>query len=312
MEKELKDEIITAVNDFMAKNNMKPAEFADRAKVSQSYFNYAYRGKYVYQTTEIPDVLFKRVAKACNFKLDDTYWSHVNTDQYLDVISKLDEAFNYKYLNTIIGGTGTGKSYAVERYRSKRPSQTIVVTVNITDDVYSIIEDIARQFKVKYKTKRISLRKLSDAIINKAKGDTKYLIIIDEAENTKAAGIKAFKALYDLLVKPGYCAMALVGTPSLLDNIARYQKYGQDGMEQFCRRMNAGVTHLEPMDITSDFNKFMDAANITEPGLKQLLSRQCKNYGELHDYLERAIRIADEEGVPLTEEFYRGIYNITA
>lgn len=310
MEKELKDEIIQAVNDYMAANEMKPAEFARKAKVNESYFNYAYRGKYTYQTTELSDSFFRELAVACEYKLDDIYWSHINTDQYMTIIAKADEAFKYKYINTIIGSTGLGKSYAVERYRSKRPSQTIVVTVNITDNIYSIIEDIATKFKIKYKTKKISLRKLADAIISKMNKNSKYLIIIDEVENTKAAGIKAFKALYDLLVKPGHCGMVLAGTPEFLANLERFRRYGQEGMEQFYRRIIAGITYLDPIEKGGDFDKFMTSAGITERSFKELLFRQCKNYGVLHDYLERAIRIADEEGIQLTEKLFREIYNI--
>lgn len=49
---------------------------------------------------------------------------------------------------------------------------------------------------------------------------------------------------------------------------------------------------------------------IKDEELRQLLSRIADNYGELHDYLERAMREADEQGEPLTVELFKEMYNI--
>ena len=51
-------------------------------------------------------------------------------------------------------------------------------------------------------------------------------------------------------------------------------------------------------------------AQIKDEELRQLLSRIADNYGELHDYMERAVREAEELGEPLNVEIFREMYNI--
>lgn len=311
MEKELKDNIVQAVNAFMSDNGMKASEFARKADVNESYFSYVSRGIYIYQNTEIKDAFFRKIAQACNFAIEPTYWRHVATDQFKDIIYKFDEAHKHKYLNLIIGETGAGKSYAVERYCQIHPLDTLVVTINNNDDIYSILDVLAKQLRIPLAVKRsLWIRNIADAIKRKSQEGITYLMIIDEAENSRVPSIKAYKAFFDLVVKPGYCGMAITGTPGLLTIIDRFERYGQEGMSQFKRRVKAGLTILNKIDKKQEFEKFMDAAKIEDKGLRKLLIRQCANYGELHDYLERAIRIADEEERPLNEELFREIYDI--
>lgn len=44
--------------------------------------------------------------------------------------------------------------------------------------------------------------------------------------------------------------------------------------------------------------------------LRILLRGLCGNYGELHDFLEPALREAAEDGVPLTDQYFRVKYKI--
>lgn len=311
MENTLKDQIINAVNEFMAEHNMKPAEFARRAGVNESYFNYAYRGKYLYQNTELKDSFFRKLAVAAGFKTQNNALKHINTNQYVEIISKIDEAHHNNYLNTIIGKTGCGKSYSVERYASLNPLDTIVVTINSTDDSQSIMQEIADKLSIElpfHRSRR--LRRLVDQIIKLTQEGRKPVIILDEAENTKLTGLRVYKALYDLLVATEYCGLALIATPELLNTLDKAIAKGAHGMSQLKRRILAGLTILEEVK-TNDFDEFFDQANITDVALRQLLKRQCENYGVLHDYVARAIRIADEESSPLTKELFCEIYNIT-
>lgn len=312
MDKLLKDKIVEAVNSFMSEHDLKPAEFARKADVNESYFNYVYRGKYTYQNTEVKDAFFRKIAAAASFDVEPTYWSHINTNQYDEIIYKLIEAHKYKYLNTIIGSTGAGKSYAVERYRKLHPLDTIVITVNNGDGVKSLLFELAAAIDLELPHHPgYHLRAIARKLKQIYEQGRVLLIIIDEAENTKTPCIKAYKAIYDLAVKLGYCGMAIVGTDEFLVNLDRYaSRRGQQGVVQFKRRILAGITHLPAINTKEEFAKFLDAASIEDNSLRQLLQRQCGNYGVLHDYLERAIRIADEESEPLTEEFFRRIYNI--
>lgn len=310
MNNEEKDQIISAVNVFMTENNLKPAEFARRAGVNESYFNYAYRGKYTYQNTEIKDSFFRKLASAAGLKASINAIKHINTSQYVEIISKIDEAHQNGYLNTIIGNTGCGKTYSVKRYVALHPLDAVVVTINSNDNSLSVLQEIADKMGITlplHRSKR--LRRLVKEIIKLTQEGRKPIIILDEAENTKLPGIKTYKALYDLLVEPKYCGMVLVGTPELTDALNKAIARGVQGMQQFKRRIVAGLTTLPDVK-KNDFNDFFEQNQITDVALQQLLKRQCDNYGVLHDYVERAIRIADEEDVPLTKELFCEIYNI--
>lgn len=311
MEKELKDQIISAVNTFMTEHNLKPAEFARMADVNESYFNYAYRGKYIYQNTELKDSFFRKLAAAAGYNIENSYWKHVNTDQYIEIMSKISEAHKSTYLNTIIGSTGCGKTYSVKRYLSLHPLDTIVITINANDNSQSVMQEIADKMGITLPLHRSRrLRRLVDEIIKRTQEGRKPIIILDESENTKLPGIRIYKALYDLLVEPKHCGMALIGTPELIEVLNKAIDKGIHGMKQFKRRIVAGLTMLPEVE-KSDFNNFFEQNNITDSALQQILKRYCDNYGVLHDYVERAVRIADEEGVALTKELFCEIYNIT-
>ena len=77
-------------------------------------------------------------------------------------------------------------------------------------------------------------------------------------------------------------------------------------MAQLILRLKAGQVALAPIDRRC--TEFM--GQIKDESLRQLLSRLADNYGELHDYLERAIREAEELNEPLSVDLFRAIYNI--
>ncbi len=131
------------------------------------------------------------------------------------------------------------------------------------------------------------------------------LVIIDEAENLRLPVIQVLKGLYDHIV--GYSSIVMIGTSQLTDALQRMRIKNKNGAPQFYRRIKAGIRVI-PAE--KDFKAFYKKFNIDDKELCSLLNELCENYGELHDYLEPAIRAADEKGKPLTEQFFRIMYNL--
>lgn len=129
-------------------------------------------------------------------------------------------------------------------------------------------------------------------------------IILDEAENLKLPVIKSLKAIYDFC--NGYASITLIGTQQLIDDLIKMKKKNRGGVPQFYRRIKASIRNVST---AFDFTPFFEKHNVEKP-LRRLLVDLCENYGELHDYLEPALREADERDEPLTEELFRLIYNL--
>ena len=135
-------------------------------------------------------------------------------------------------------------------------------------------------------------------------------VIIDEAENLTHGMIGLCKGIYDAINE--YASLILIGTPELivkLDTMERYS-YKYAGIPQFRRRFKAGTVHLTPIDRTKHYDAFL--ADVPDAELRTLLRGLCDNYGELHDFLEPALRNADKDGVALTDKYFRIMYKIGA
>lgn len=305
MQDTLKDSIMGAVKAYMATNGMNGADFARRAGVNKSYFNVAYNGKYTFQSTTIPDSFFHKVAQAAAYSIRLTYFPHRDTPQYIDATNALYEARDKVEPHMIIGETGCGKTYAVDRFCEQNPVGVFRVTVNDYDTIRDILEEIAKSIGLQTTARRGALlRQVCRALKELAASGLKVILIIDEAENTKVPGLKAYKALYDLL--KGFASLVLAGTPDLLKKLEMLKRKGVEGMPQFIRRFKAKTTLLESVNRSfPDFNGI-----VSDAGVWRLATSMCDNYGELHDYLEPAIREAQENNEELNEAFFRELYNL--
>lgn len=306
MKDTLKRSIIEAAEAYRADKGMDQKAFSKFARVNYSYYNAARSGKFVYGKTVIDDAFFRTIARAIGFQLETVYWPHRDTAQYVDVMTALHYSREKVEPRMIIGETGCGKTYAIDRFCEKNPVGVYRVTVNDYDTIRDILEEIIKALGVKIEARRGALlRGVCAALREQAIGGRKVMLIIDEAENTKVPGLKAYKALYDLL--KDFAALVLVGTPELPEKLESLRRKGVAGMPQFIRRFKAKTTRLEA--VNRSFPDFRDT--VSDDGIWRLASRLCDNYGELHDYLEPALREAQENGEELTEESFREMYNLS-
>lgn len=307
MQTALKQSIIRAAEGYRAEKGLDQKTFAKLAGVSYSYYNVARGGRFAYGTTVIDDGFFRSIARAIGYPLERVYWPHRDTPQFVDMTAALYEARNTVEARMILGETGCGKTYAIDRFCEQNPAGVYRVTVNDYDTIRDIFDEIARAAGIKTTARRGALlREVCGVLREQAAKGLRVMLIVDEAENTKVAGLKAYKALYDLL--RGCVSLVLVGTPELAERLDRLRKRGVPGMPQFIRRFKARTTRLEAVDTA--FREFRDT--VADAGLWRLAARLCENYGELRDYLEPALREAHENGEELTEAAFREMYNLPA
>ena len=81
----------------------------------------------------------------------------------------------------------------------------------------------------------------------------------------------------------------------------------QQGGPQFWRRFKAGIVYVRG---SLKGKEIFLGKYVNDGRLRARLREMCDNYGELHDYLEPALREADKQGKPLTDELFCLIYDI--
>lgn len=311
MEKATKDVIIEAAKLYMSKNNMQGADFARWAKINKSYWSNASNGNYTYKSSRdktviIGDRFFNTIASAIDLDMGDIYWDHQDTPQYVISYTTMASVKKYGKIRTIIGATGAGKTYSKGRFMLENPENTYAITVSAIHKIADIIHDICEALDLKIeKGDCRNLRNIREALKTMHLKGLKPMLIVDEVENMKIPAIGLFKMIYDAIIE--YTGVVFIGTPQFVEKLLKLEARGKDGVPQFVRRIEAGITHLP--DIDRRFDEFM--ADIEDDGLREILRGRCRNYGVLHDYLEPARREAAAEGVPLTAEFMQLISNLT-
>ncbi len=302
-----KQSIMQAAEAYREEKGLDQKAFAKLAGVNYSYYNVARGGSFSFGKTVLGDAFFRKIARAIGYQLETVYWPHRDTAQFVDITTALYEAREAVEARMILGETGCGKTYAIDRFCEQNPVGVYRVTVNDYDTIHDILREIAKSLEIKTSARRGALlREVCGVMREQAARGQKVMLIIDEAENTKIPGIKAYKALYDLL--RDFASLVLVGTPELAKRLDMLRRKEVLGMPQFIRRFKAKTTRLEA--VNTAFKDFRDA--VADSGVWRLVSRLCENYGELHDYLEPALREAQENGEELTEATFREMYNLPA
>ena len=200
---------------------------------------------------------------------------------------------------------GCGKTTAIDQYCKANPTNTFRVTINAEDGIRDILEEIGRLLDLNLPMQKgARLRLIGSEFRRRALCGERNMLILDEGENTKLPGIRAYKAIYDMI--KGYAAFAIAGTADLLKLLDRLDLRGINGVPQFKSRMKANTIILPPID--REFKNFM--YKVKDENLRKILVELCTDYRELNDYLEPAIIAAHKDGVALTDDYFRTMYGI--
>lgn len=249
------------------------------------------------------------------------FWHVEPTIQFLEIIRTLEVCKKKGTTSLLIAPTGNCKTFSIDKFCEKNPEHTYRITINNLYKLRDLISELAEMTGVNEVrvTKNIGKgHKLTmDSIVKqlrniKADGG-KPIIIIDEGENMELALLKVMKGLYDRL--KDHCAIVLIGTHRLLGRMLNINERGgsmrqREALPELYRRFKAYHKTITPIDKKRDFKPFFSKYIPGEKALQTLLIDLCENYGELHDYLVPALEEADAEGKPLTEDYFRTIYNL--
>lgn len=309
MNKADKQQIVEAMSSYMNQHGLSQNKFASLSGVNVSYISSMTQGRFENhpagdQEIVIPDKWFLKIADYIGFKIQKDYWPVITTEQLAQMMMAMDDSRSSGRTKLLIGQSGSGKTYAIDAFCKLHPADAIKITVSSLHTINDIIDDILDALHLEIKgSKAKRIRAIAKQVISMRRDGLKPILIIDEGENMKLPALSMIKALYDALEK--YCPIVLVGTDQLLEKIEKMKRKNKEGIPQFFRRFRAGISSLHPID--KSFNAFIATL---DKGLQRLLRDLCDNYGELHDYLEPAIREADIAGKQLTEEFFRALYNL--
>lgn len=310
MELEIKNEIVAAANAYTVEKGISNAELSKLSQVNDSYLSHMLRNIYTMDVsgkpTEIHEKWFKKLANAVGYELETLRWNTVPTPQFVEIIHALENAKEHHICGMLIGQTGCGKTYAINKFKQNKPSHTYVITASDMHKLTDILDDLQKVMGITGKWRMKNKVELIAVHVRKwAASGEDVQIIIDEAENLKISVIRMLKALYDLIAE--HCSIILIGTPELTKKLERMKKNEREGIEQFCRRFKVGTRELTP--INKEYNTMIDKY-VTDPGLKRLLFQVSNNYGELHDWLWPVMRQAEQEKRKLTEEYFRLYHNM--
>ena len=264
-------------------------------------------GKFVFNNTVIKDLYFNRIAKFIGYELDNKYWRAFETEQYLDIENDFIEAKSGSTTKSIIGATGSGKTYAIQKMRDKYPMGSFIITCANDFNLRDFIRYIAIEIGVPV-SDEMSQSRIRRAIETKlkflAECNVKPILVFDEAENLKLAAWGRIKALYDSL--KGQCAFMVLGTPNWHRKIKNMNDTEKGIAPQIYSRFLAGskTKFLGEID-SSEISNICKEIGVNN---QYVINRICKtvtNYRDLNDTLLSLQRAAEIQGCEIDLDLYK-------
>ncbi|RQO37922.1 hypothetical protein DBR39_13620 [Chryseobacterium sp. KBW03] len=309
MNNTIKNNIISALNQWLINNEYTAADFSAKSGVPANYLSYMRKNTYFVSTggkdVEIDDKYFRMICEAIDFDPENKLaWTTRQTPQFMQMITYLTDAKKHGYTNIIIGNTGAGKTYCFDIFMKQNPKDTFKVTVGSLDTITDLLDKLGIAMRIPLTgTPSKKLRTVTKEITKMKLEGREPMIAWDESEYLKQSTLCNIKELHDHLY--GKCALIMIGTDQLIAKIERLKSKNAPGMPQFYRRVKYGIRELRSID--TRFKEFL--TDMADRGLKKFLQDECENYGELHDALLPAMREAERLGEPLTENLVRTILN---
>lgn len=303
-----KKEISQALKVYMTEKHLSQDEMSTISNVNIGFINAIYNGKFVFQDTQIKDSYFKRIAIAIGYRYESDFWTFQQTDQFGAIYTELLDAKVNGNVKLIIGDTGIGKTYGLNRFKTDFPQNTYVVTVSILSNLNHILQDLGTALGVNLTVKRgaVNMNKIVNKLRQLKEAGKQPIVIIDESENLGLYALKALKGFYDGI--KNHCPLVLIGTTQLLTRLEKLKDKDENGIPQLYRRFKAGIRQIAPINKDLMFDLFFEESESRE--VRELLSSIADNYGELFDYLEHARREAKRMGVPLSVQFITDLFKL--
>lgn len=301
-----KQAIVEAAKNYIQEKKISQNELADRAGLNSSYMSSLVNGVFTFmdkrtgKSSDIKEIYFVKLAKAIDYKLKKEYWPMVETPQLIDVLKALTEAKGGK-TRMIIGETGCGKTYSLNKFSAAYPKGTYVVTVSNADYQNDLLRKIQRAIGIDCTgSPSERLDKISVELSRRYDAGLSPVLIFDESEYLKIPALLNVKTIYDYLKDT--CGIVLIGTDDLLKKLESVQS--KPGMKQFYSRFKAGQRSIRSID--KKYSLFLSGKGYSEE-LIECIQKNASDYRGVSDYLIPALKEADRMGVELTAELFKTI-----
>lgn len=310
MENGLKLQIVKALEDWMQTHpNVSQNDVATSAEINPGYLIAMRKGDFKFKAgnniVDIADKYFIKLAKFVGFELESNYWPTRKTIQLHEIITNLNSARQELETTVIIGQTGTGKTFALDLFKSKFPTEVFTVKAGSSDKLNDLIGKVLLALGVPQPRHTVSGRISQIVLRLKIIREKGFLPVLgfDEAEYMKYSALCAFKELFDLLNKE--CALVLIGTEELIDNIEKMIRCKKPGIAQLFRRIKFKIFRTTAID--TRFQEFLE--NVA-PDVKRWLQTHCENYGELRDVMVPVLSEAARLQRPVSLELLKLVLGI--
>lgn len=307
---EQKHEIVSTAKQYQQDQNLNNVKLSTLCGVNEGYLSNILNSKFDYipagktSPVAIPDKYFVMLAETVDYSLKKVFWRHVDTVEFKHALFTLNEAKSEQLIRTLVLPTGSGKSYTSELFKRVNALHTYVIKMDILLTINDLFNELALQLNIPNRGSKgwkkaqilIELRQL------KRQGHNP-LVVLDEAENMSLQMMRVIKGFIDGVKD---CAgIVLVGTPKLWDLIEEAKRKDTQSGPQFYRRVKVGKREIKVDENRSRrYDPFFKMLGIVEKSFQKLLCELCDNYGELHDYVEPAMRKADEKDMPFNVDFF--------
>lgn len=302
-----KQAIMDAARSYLNGKGISQNELASRSGINTSYMsnmvndNFTFINPRTGVASPIKDIYFQKLAQAIGFALHKEYWPMVETDQLYDVFAALVEAKEEAKTRMIIGETGCGKTYTLNRFAAAYPKGTYIVTCSRLDRQNDLIRKIQVAIGKDFTgTGSLRIDRISIELSRRYDAGMKPVLIFDESEYLTISGLLGVKTIYDYL--KDMCGIVFIGTEDLVNNLEH--TLNKTGMKQFYSRFKAGQRMVRPID--RDFALFFEGRGFEEE-LVNALKKEATNYRELSDYLVPALKEAERQGVPLSADLFKSM-----
>lgn len=289
-------------------------KFARDVQVNVGYLDAMIKGyetgDFVFNKVVIKDVYFERIAAFIGLTLKQGYWKKFETEQYLDIESAFVEAKTGATVKTIIGGTGSGKTFTAEEMKIKYPVGTFVMRCAGDYNALNFIYYIAETLGIK-DAENMSKVKVRKAIEKRIKtlyeAGQRPILVLDEAENLKLPAWERVKSIYDNVKE--LCGFMIMGTPNWYLKMKRQRDKERDIVPQIFRRFMSGLktVHLSPVS-ESDVKDICQEIGISDRYVVNKVCDDVDNYGDLHDTILILQRAADAQGCKINRQLYENEY----
>lgn len=304
-----KARIIDSAKTYMSEHSLSQNRLASMTNINPAYLSVMLSGSATIgdAETEISDSYYIALADTIGVSIKQEYWKLVRTIQFRQIITELELAKSDSLTRVLIGDTGCGKTYSIEKFKKANPAGTFVITCHRFQSLTDIVNKLAEMIKGRSEgTIAKKLDMISIELYKMYRRGESPIVIFDEAENLTIKAMQMLKALYDYLKDS--CSIVLIGTDQLTTTMERLRRGNRAGIPQFYRRFKAGIIEIKQMDST--YAAFFAELGIKDQRLIKSLRERCDNYGELYDYLSPVIKESARQGIEPNVKTLEALFNL--